>query len=87
MTKATFETALKQLDEIVKALESEDYPIEEALKKFEEGIAISKYCSKKLDETERKISILLKNQGGDIQSEPFDPDLTAISSDEAHDGD
>lgn len=87
MTKATFETALKQLDEIVKALESEDYPIEEALKKFEEGIAISKYCSKKLDETERKISILLKNQGGSIQSEPFDPDLTAISSDEAHDGD
>jgi exodeoxyribonuclease VII small subunit len=87
MTKTTFETALKQLDEIVQALESEDYPIEEALKKFEEGIAISKFCSKKLDETERKIAILLKGQDGTVQSQPFDPDKTVLSSDKGHDAD
>jgi exodeoxyribonuclease VII small subunit len=76
MTKATFESALKQLDKIVQALESEDYPIEEALKKFEEGIALSKFCSLKLDETERKIGILLKDQDGAIQNQPVDEDLT-----------
>jgi exodeoxyribonuclease VII small subunit len=76
MTKATFETALKQLDKIVHALESEDFPIEEALKKFEEGIALSKFCSQKLDETERKISVLLKGQDGAAQTQPVDEDLT-----------
>jgi exodeoxyribonuclease VII small subunit len=76
MTKATFESAIKQLDKIVQALESEDYPIEEALKKFEEGIALSKFCSQKLDETERKIGILLKDQDGAIHAQPVDEDLT-----------
>ena len=87
MSKATFETGLKQLDEIVQALESEDYPIEEALKKFEEGIAISKFCSEKLDETERKIAILLKGQDGSLNSKPFDPDQTAVSEKKGHDAD
>ena len=81
MTKKTFESALKQLDEIVQALESEDYPIEEALKKFEEGIALSQFCSQKLDETERKINILLRDQDGAVQSKPVDDDLT-LSVDE-----
>jgi exodeoxyribonuclease VII small subunit len=76
MTKATFESALKQLDKIVQALESEDYPIEEALKKFEEGIALSKFCSQKLDETERKIGILLKDQDGAVHTRPVEEDLT-----------
>ena len=83
MTKKTFETALKQLDEIVQALESEDYPIEEALKKFEQGIALSKFCSQKLDETERKISVLLKDRNGVIQRHPMDEDLT-LSIDKDH---
>ena len=75
-SKATFESALKQLDKIVQALESEDYPIEEALKKFEEGIALSKFCSQKLDETERKIGILLKGQDGAVHTQLVDEDLT-----------
>jgi exodeoxyribonuclease VII small subunit len=86
MTKKTFEIALKQLDEIVQALESEDYPIEEALKKFEQGIALSKFCSQKLDETERKIGILLKDRDGVIQAQPIDDDLT-LSIDKKHETD
>jgi exodeoxyribonuclease VII small subunit len=86
MTKKTFEIALKQLDEIVQALESEDYPIEEALKKFEQGIALSKFCSQKLDETERKIGILLKDRDGVIQAQPIDDDLT-LSIDKNHETD
>jgi exodeoxyribonuclease VII small subunit len=83
MSEDSFESALKQLEEIVQALESEDYPIEEALKKFEEGIALSKFCSEKLDETERKINVLLKGQDGEIRSQPLDEDLTQ-STDKGH---
>jgi exodeoxyribonuclease VII small subunit len=83
MTKKTFEIALKQLDEIVQALESEDYPIEEALKLFEKGIALSKFCSQKLDETERRIGILLKGRDGTIQAQPIVEDLT-LSIDKDH---
>ncbi len=86
MTKATFESALKQLEEIVQDLESQDYPIEEALKKFEEGLALSKFCSKKLDETERKIGILLKDKDGALETKAVDEDLTLTEEQPTSDG-
>jgi exodeoxyribonuclease VII small subunit len=74
MAKKTFEQSLKQLEEIVQELESGDLPLEKALKKFEEGIQLSKICSRTLDETEQKISILLKGQDGGIIEKPFTVD-------------
>jgi len=71
MKEKTFETAMKQLEEIVQQLESGDLPLEAALKKFEEGVKLSKFCSRKLDETERKISILLADSNGNLREEPF----------------
>ncbi|MDF1591245.1 MAG: exodeoxyribonuclease VII small subunit [Desulfobacterales bacterium] len=71
MAKKTFEQSLKQLEQIVRELESGDLPLEKALKKFEEGIQLSKLCSQILDETEQKISILLKDQDGEIIEKPF----------------
>ncbi len=71
MTKQTFETAMNKLEKIVQELESTDLPLEEAIKKFEEGVRLSKFCSKKLDETERKITILLKDQNGRFVEKPF----------------
>ncbi len=68
MPKQTFEKAMEQLEEIVKNLESRDLPLEDAVKKFEEGVKLSKFCSNKLDETEKKITILLKDQNGNIQN-------------------
>ena len=62
MSKKTFEKALDQLEQIVAELESEDLPLEKALKKFEEGIQLSKFCSAKLDETEKKITRLLEDE-------------------------
>jgi exodeoxyribonuclease VII small subunit len=70
MTEKKFEDAMKELEEIVKRLESGDLSLEESLKIFEEGIALSRYCFKKLDEAEKKISILI-NDGGDVRQEPF----------------
>ena len=74
MAKKTFEQSMKQLEQIVQDLESGDLSLENAIKKFEEGIRLSKYCSKKLEETEKKISILLKDTNGEITEAPFQED-------------
>ncbi len=71
MAKRTFEQAMKQLEQIVQDLESGDMPLEKAIKKFEEGIQLSKYCSGKLDESEKKITILMKDAAGDVSDIPF----------------
>lgn len=74
MTKKTFEEALKQLEAIVEELETGDLPLEKAIKRFEQGVRLSKFCSEKLDETEKKITILLKNQEGNVLEKPFSPE-------------
>ena len=74
MSKMSFEKSLKQLEQIVQELESGDLPLEKAMKKFEEGVKLSKFCSEKLDETEKKITVLLRDHKGDITEEPFMPE-------------
>ncbi len=69
MAKQTYEKALKNLEDIVKEIESGDLPLEQAIRKFEEGIRLSKFCSQLLDETEQKITILLKDSDGNISEE------------------
>lgn len=64
-TKQTFEGAMKRLDEIVTELERGNLPLEEALKIYEEGMALTKFCTAKLDETEKKIKLLVK-EGNDF---------------------
>ena len=71
MAKKTFEQAMKQLEKIVQDLESGDMPLEKAIKTFEEGIELSKFCSEKLDETEKRITILMQDADGKISEAPF----------------
>ena len=71
MANQTFEKAMNKLEKIVQELESTDLPLEKAIKKFEEGVQLSKYCSEKLDETEKRITILLKDQNGRVFDKPF----------------
>ena len=66
-----FEKAMEQLQQIVQELESGDISLDVALKKFEDGIKLSKYCSAKLDEAERKITLLMENANGTISEVPF----------------
>ena len=67
-----FEEGLKRLEEIVGSLEKGDQPLEEALRLFEEGVRLSRYCSAKLNEAERKVEILLKNADGELAEKPFE---------------
>lgn len=55
-----FENALKELEEVVAKLDSEELPLEDALTYFEKGISLSKVCTKKLEEAEKKVDVLLK---------------------------
>jgi exodeoxyribonuclease VII small subunit len=83
MAKKTFEQAMKQLERIVQDLESGDMPLEKAIKTFEEGIQLSKFCSEKLDETEKRITILLQDAEGKLSEAPFPAsDDDAISENE-----
>lgn len=75
MANLTFEKAMKKLEQIVRELESGDQPLEKAIKKFEEGVQLSKFCSEKLDETEHKVTLLLKDQTGNVFEKPFIPEI------------
>ncbi len=72
MAEKKFEAALARLEEIVQELEKGELPLEQSLKLFEEGIRLSRICTKRLDEAERKVEILLKDKNGAIKAEPFD---------------
>lgn len=60
MKKISFESAMKQLDEIVDELESGSLSLDESLQKFEKGVELSRFCKQKLDESELKIKQLVK---------------------------
>ena len=69
--KEKFEEALQKLEAIVARMEEGDLPLEEALKAFEEGVRLAKFCTGKLDEAERKVEKLIRDQAGKIQTTPF----------------
>ena len=72
MAKKTFEQAMEQLEKIVQDLESGDLPLEKAIKKFGDGIKLSKYCNAKLDESEKRITMLMQDESGNVSEIPFE---------------
>lgn len=76
MAKKSFEQSLEDLEKIVKELESGDLPLEKALKRFEQGMTLSRQCSQMLDQTEQKVSQLLQDGAGHVDEKPFDPDAS-----------
>jgi exodeoxyribonuclease VII small subunit len=71
MAKKTFEQSMKHLEQIVAELESGELPLEQAIKKFEEGVELSRFCAQKLEETERKITLLMQDSSGRSVEKPF----------------
>jgi exodeoxyribonuclease VII small subunit len=71
--KIDLEKALTDLEEIVEELESGDLPLEKAMKKFEQGIKLTRGCQAALKDAEQKVEILLQSAGGE-ELEDFDPD-------------
>ncbi len=70
----SFESALKELEGIVKQLETGEAKLEESLQLFERGIRLSRFCSQKLEEAEKKIEMLVKDSRGEYNAVPFEPE-------------
>ena len=73
--KKTFEKAMQQLEQIVTDLEAGEIPLDKALQKFEEGMTLSKYCTERLDETEKKVSLLLADSQGQLEAHDFSEEV------------
>jgi exodeoxyribonuclease VII small subunit len=69
--KEKFEEALQKLEAIVAQMEEGDLPLEETLKAFEEGVRLARFCASKLDEAERKVEKLMRDQAGKLQTTSF----------------
>lgn len=90
MAEPKFEKDLEKLEQVVEALETGGLSLDDALKRFEEGIKLARRCEKALADAERRIEILTKNAQGEIVAEPFadaeDEEDASSGEDEAPSG-
>lgn len=69
----SFEESIRLLEDIIKKLEDQDTPLEEAMQLFQQGVALSDECSKKLENAKQSVSALIE-KNGEMQKEEFLPD-------------
>jgi exodeoxyribonuclease VII small subunit len=67
----SFEEAIQRLEMIVADMERAELPLEDVLKKYEEGTRLVRFCSQKLEEAEKKIELLTKKADGSTTLKPF----------------
>ena len=79
-TTKDFESAIAELEQIVKTLEEGELPLEKSLELFERGGKLSKFCHSTLEEAERRIEIL--DDRGELQEAPETLELTEESDPE-----
>ncbi|PIQ81914.1 MAG: exodeoxyribonuclease VII small subunit [Candidatus Omnitrophica bacterium CG11_big_fil_rev_8_21_14_0_20_64_10] len=70
--KSGFEGSLERLEAIVEEMQGNDLPLEERLKRFEEGVALVRECKKSLEGAAKKVEVLVKSSGGKLESRLFD---------------
>ncbi len=71
--KPEFERSLARLEEIVRKLENTNLSLDDAMKLFEEGVALSRDCQKQLEQAEGRVEVLMKKAGGEMAAETFEP--------------
>src|SRR6267154_4206248 len=81
----TFESAIQRLEKIVADMEAAELPLEDVLKKYEEGTRLVRFCSQKLEEAEKKIEVLAKKTDGTATLEPFEPESGENAEEEPED--
>ena len=81
MAEIKFEKAMERLEQIVDELEKGDLDIDKSLQIFEEGIKMSRTCSKKLSDAEAKIEKLTRNQKGELITELFQMEVKDAEED------
>ncbi|MFQ5952302.1 MAG: exodeoxyribonuclease VII small subunit [Candidatus Omnitrophota bacterium] len=71
MKDISFEKALEKLEKIVEDLEAGDLPLDDSLKKYEEGIKLVRVCQQKLGKAKEKIELLTKDEKGKFKKKTF----------------
>jgi exodeoxyribonuclease VII small subunit len=69
-----FETSLEELERIVRELEQGELTLEKSLELFEQGVKLSRECQERLNQAERRIEILMRDNQGRAVVRPFDPE-------------
>jgi exodeoxyribonuclease VII small subunit len=78
-----FEASLEQLELIVRELEQGELPLERSLELFEQGVKLSRECQERLNQAERRIEILMRDNQGRPVARPFDAASDLSNDDEA----
>lgn len=81
----TFEQAIGRLEKIVADMEAAELPLEDVLKKYEEGTRLVRFCNQKLEEAEKKIEVLTRNADGTVALEPFETETDDTEDDKSDD--
>jgi exodeoxyribonuclease VII small subunit len=68
----SFEDAMTRLDAIVAKLEEDKLPLDEMLSRYEEGIALARYCGEKLEAAEQKVRLIARKADGSVTLDDFD---------------
>jgi exodeoxyribonuclease VII small subunit len=71
MSDIKFEDALQRLEQIVDRLEAGNLPLEESLKVFEEGVGLARRCSRYLEDAEKRIELLTRDEQGVLRTDPL----------------
>ncbi len=82
--KQDFESSLGELEKIAEKLESGELGLEDSIAEFEKGIRYAKFCHDRLEEAEKKISILQKSRNGEVKKKEvrFDPETGEVEDDD-----
>lgn len=72
MEKLSYEESIKELEQVVKALENNELTLDESIEKFEKGMKLSKHCSELLEGAEKKITLLIEKEDGSVETEKFE---------------
>lgn len=74
MAEKKFEKAMERLEKIVESMEGGELSLEDSLKVFEEGMKLTRFCSHKLEEAEKKVTLLVRESGEKYTQTPFEID-------------
>jgi exodeoxyribonuclease VII small subunit len=70
----SYDALVTRLERVVAELESGQLTLEQSIEKFAEGVRIAKDASRKLDEAERRVELLVRDAGGEEEAVPFEPE-------------
>ncbi len=69
-----YDALVARLERVVGELEAGNLTLEQSIEKFAEGVRLAKDASRKLDEAEKRVELLVRGTGGQDEAVPFDPD-------------